>query len=335
MPPDYPYSIHLTHPDSTYNFESYESVCYFLDTTHLLAKDMKVSMLHNFEAARTVSNPKNEFNDTTGVNAAFLIMFLGVLVFSYILSKTGNSNESSEKSAPAEPSDAENSQFVYKGCDLDFDTITLEIICLKYNAFFRTLGKAQQQLFLEKLQAFMKCKQFWMYGEDCYREMPVLLSATATQLSFGLPQFHLDSYPNICIQPQEYFGYEPLRILTGNVQGNTITVSWKHFLSDNLDADDGNNVGLHEMAHAFAMQLLYVPSEKHQISARQLRVFYEKLDEFVIYEKQKPASLFDAYSLQNADECWAKCIELFFEKGEEMQYYYPELYKGIKQILNQ
>jgi Mlc titration factor MtfA (ptsG expression regulator) len=227
------------------------------------------------------------------------------------------------------------SYLLYKGCDLDFDEVTIDVILLKYNAFYRELDKTAQSLFIKKLQRFMQGKQFWMQGEDCYKEMPVLLSATATQLGFGYLNFDLKSYPNIVIRPQAYLAFEPLRILTGNVQGNTITVSWEHFLKDNLDPDDGNNVGLHEMAHAFAMELLYSPQKDGTAHAYLLRTFYVQLEDFTALEKQKPSSLFDNYSLQNADECWAKCIELFFEKPQGLEFYYPGLYDGVRKVLNQ
>ncbi len=318
-------------PDTT--FYSPEQYLQYLDTVTTLSDSEKLQIRSAVQ--NEIDYKENE--KESWLDGHLFYIFLVIIAIGFI-GRIWYEIQERKKLAQrrlSQPVNISESHFLYKGCDLEFDEVTIEIILLKYNAFYRELEKPAQKVFMQKLHAFMQGKQFWMQGEDCYREMPILLSATATQLGFGFPTFHLNNYPNIVIRPQAYIAYEPLRVLTGNVQGNTITISWEHFLKDTLDPDDGNNVGLLEMAHAFAMQMLYTPSKLYKQSAELLRDFYVKLAEFIYLEKQQASSLFDAYSLQNADECWAKCIELFFEKPEEMRYYYPQLYKGVRMVLNQ
>ena len=60
--------------------------------------------------------------------------------------------------------------------------------------------------------------------------MPVLISAAAIQVSFGLEKYLLPDFPNIHIFPEEFIATEPsVRFLEGNVSDNCINISWKHF----------------------------------------------------------------------------------------------------------
>ena len=85
--------------------------------------------------------------------------------------------------------------------------------------------------------------------------MPILISAAAIMLSFGLNNYLLPHFKFIHIFPAEFIGVNPfLRVLAGNVSGRSIRISWKHFLEGYQFPNDGENVGLHEMAHAYYFQ---------------------------------------------------------------------------------
>ena len=52
-------------------------------------------------------------------------------------------------------------------------------------------------------------------------------------------------------------------------------------------------------------------------------------------DKWKVCKLFTDQAINNFQECWAECVELFFENPVELNQEYPELYDAIKMILNQ
>ncbi|MBC7829307.1 MAG: zinc-dependent peptidase [Chitinophagaceae bacterium] len=52
-------------------------------------------------------------------------------------------------------------------------------------------------------------------------------------------------------------------------------------------------------------------------------------------EKWKLCQLFSDQGINNFQECWAECAELFFENPAELNQEYPDLYTAIKAILNQ
>jgi hypothetical protein len=108
----------------------------------------------------------------------------------------------------------------------------------------------------------MANKIFKIHDENCFKEMPVLISAAAVQLTFGLKKFLLPNFEFIHVYPQEFMRVrESICFLEGNVSGHTINLSWKHFLQGYSTPDDGQNVGLHELAHALYYQTFIV--EEH------------------------------------------------------------------------
>lgn len=92
-----------------------------------------------------------------------------------------------------------------------------------------------------------------------FKEIPILISASAVQLTFGLKKFLLPNFTFIHVYPQEFIGVPPtLRVLEGNVSGHAVNLSWKHFLEGYKNPANGQNVGLHELAHALYYQTFVV-----------------------------------------------------------------------------
>lgn len=234
----------------------------------------------------------------------------------------------------SDPNSAD-SCLTYKGAELHFGTEEIKSVCLKYNSYFRNLSPEKQSRFIERVQQFIRHKNFHIYSSKGYKEMPILISAAAIQISFGLSHFLLPHFSDIIIHPEEYFATDPLRILVGNVHGQSITLSWKHFLDDYQKPADGKNVGLHEMAHALQVQYLFRKSRgenefKHDFE------HYDRIDDKIrSEEKIKTNSLFDKNALSNQNEFWATSVELFFEKPADLKQDHPALYESICNVLNQ
>lgn len=164
--------------------------------------------------------------------------------------------------------------------------------------------------------------------------MPVLVSATAVQLTFGLRDYQLPFYKYIRIYPAEYFG-ETLKVLAGNVQDNTITIAWNHLLKGLENTSDGANVGLHEMSHALYFQKTII----EQNSARR---FIEKYNGLLSEcrsafedEVKGHVNLYTDYATSSLQEFWAESVELFFEKPVELQATFPLVYAAMMRVLNQ
>ena len=121
----------------------------------------------------------------------------------------------------------------------------------------------------------------------------------------------------------------------GHVNRKGIFISWKHFIHGYTINDDRSNVGLHEMAHAlvYANFLGGFNAERHFIN--HFERYQSRANKLMCEEKWKLCGLFSPQTINNFHECWAECVELFFENPVELNKEYPELYQIIRVTLNQ
>ncbi|MEJ7823275.1 MAG: zinc-dependent peptidase [Chitinophagaceae bacterium] len=166
--------------------------------------------------------------------------------------------------------------------------------------------------------------------------MPVLISSTAIQLSFGLQKYLLPHFTCINIHPEEFLGIHPtIRFLQGNVSGNCINISWKYFLQGFQFPQDGKNVGLHEMAHAYYYQNFGPCEIKDTDFIKTFNKFNDCGNKVYTSIQDTDPCLYSNYAKRNFQEFWAESIELFFEKPMEVRTSYPVLYESISDLLNQ
>lgn len=224
----------------------------------------------------------------------------------------------------------------YKGKDLNFYTDEITAVLNKRFPYFTKLSTSEKHRFLQRHKKFMSQKIFRIYDKSGFKEMPILISATAIQLSFGLEEYLLAHYKNISIFPQEFLGVEPhIRFLEGNVSGNTINISWKHYLKGYENVANGQNVGLHEMAHAYYCQNMICEDDKDHKFVSSYGSFDKISDTVFRTEISSAQKLYSDYGLKNLQEFWAESIEIFFERPTALKEQYPELYETMSVLLNQ
>lgn len=263
-----------------------------------------------------------------------------VIILRLVAKRLDRRDAREDDTSPAPVSAATATQepgaLVYPGNELKFSETELDRVLTKHLPYYCGLTDPEKERFRYRVQQFMQAKIFVIYDKIGFKEMPILLSATAVKLSFGLQRYLLPYYRSIHIFPAEFIGIEPtLRVLAGNVSGNRIHVSWKHFLEGIKDPEDGADLGLHEMAHAYYFQ--NVETGRPEDTA-----FVSHFQEFNTYGNQvfgkkriTGSVLYSKYAMTNFQEFWAESVELFFEKPVELKNTYPELYRILSKILNQ
>jgi MtfA peptidase len=226
--------------------------------------------------------------------------------------------------------------FTYNGRDLKFSEGLIIIVLKKHFAYFNALDTAAQKRFLIRHKRFMRSKIFKIHTRNGFKEMPILISATAIQLSFGLDKYMLPFYQYIHIFPQEFLGVHPtIRFLEGNVSGNSINISWKHYLKGYETLSDGQNLGLHEFAHAYQAQNFSFEGTKDKNFISGFSHYTICSNKIFENEKVKPDGLYTDYAFKNFQEFWAESVEIFFEKPTKLLEQYPELYDSMCKLLNQ
>lgn len=219
---------------------------------------------------------------------------------------------------------------VYAARHDDFD-----VLLARYNPYYRSLSDNGRDRFLHRVLLFMEAKKFEYIDIEPEESMPLLVSAAAVQLTFGLEHFRLDYFRTIHILKDKYrYGLYNMPF-EGHVSEDGIYLSWAHFIREYTDYSDGQNVGLHEMAHA----LTYV---NFSVQDGRDDSFHSRFTEFSsvgrpIFERMQAgeSTVLDAYAATNYQEFWAVCIETFFERPTPFKRQLPELYFSLCTLLNQ
>lgn len=291
-----------------------------------------------YEAAYQFEPEKIKEQEHYSPDATFIFTFIIVMVVIFL--KAWRSSRSTRTYSEGvfynESKPAASRSLTYYGDELNFSNAQLITILTKRFAYYNALSADEKIIFIKRLQKFVADKTFKIHGEKGYKEMPVLISAAAIQLSFGLKKYLLPHFKFIHIHPQEFLRVKPiLCFLEGNVSGHSINLSWKHFLDGYANPKDGQNVGLHELAHA----LYYQTFEADKNVDKNFSNFYTdfNVDGNKAYHTEKTVAggLYSAYAEKNFQEFWAESVEIFFEKPVEMHSHYPQLYQTMKSLLNQ
>ena len=206
----------------------------------------------------------------------------------------------------------------------------------RYNPYYNALPAEHKKRFLHRVQQFMLTKEFRFHSMVGEEYIPVLVSAAAVQLTFGLRNYRMDYFDVIHIMRKEYVLNITQETYYGHVSKNGIHVSWKKFMEGYDDYKDCVNLGLHEMAHALQYDA-YLGFEDHHD-----RYFKERLNDYApegrpVFRAMRQGLnyVMDEYALENFDEFWAVSVEMFFENPVSFREKLPNLYQEMCELLNQ
>lgn len=226
--------------------------------------------------------------------------------------------------------------YVYEGRKLRLTETVIEKILSKHFYYFQQLPPDKKKVFIKRCKRFIERKIFTIHSSEVLKEMPVLLAATAIQLSFGLKKYLYPHFLHIHIYPQEFIRVHPvICFLEGNVSGHSIRLSWKHLYDGIKNHNNGQNVGLHEMAHALYYQTFVTETHVDKDFRDFFFDFNDDGNKVYEIEQALEAGLYSRYAMQDFQEFWAESVEIFFEKPLELFKKYPDLYYAMRNILNQ
>ena len=265
----------------------------------------------------------------------FFVMF--ALIFTMAVNKKNlEEDESNEEPTKRSFISDQPACHIYYGEELNFENTELDQMLNKRINYYNRLPDELKIRFLTRLQKFMSSKTFKIHSDTPFKEMPVLISAAAVQLTFGLEQYRLPNFEFIHVYPQEFMRIdEHISFLEGNVKGRTINLSWKHFLDGYATLEDGQNVGLHELAHALYYQTFVVEENVDENFRDRYSDYTNDANKAFQTETDLLGGLYSDYAVRNYQEFWAESVELFFEKPDDLQRDYPQLYENLKRLLNQ
>ena len=210
-------------------------------------------------------------------------------------------------------------------------------ILMNYFEYYLRLNEENKLLFERRLQYFIDTKKFISRSPSLplSDEMIVLISASAIQLTFGLPGIYFSHFYRILIYPDDYYSRITQKYHQGEVnRAGIIVLSWKNFLQGYAEKGDGRNLGLHEMAHAMLLENQITNGEYEFLSNYHLNQWYT-LARTEMKNIQEGNSIFRPYGASNIHEFFAVAVEVYFEQPLRLLEERPELYHCLARLLNQ
>lgn len=207
----------------------------------------------------------------------------------------------------------------------------------RYLKYYNRLNLEEQRKFLFRTYLFQHSKHFHYIEVEASAEMPILVSAAAVQLTFGLEKFKLDYFDDIFILRDDYhYGFYS-RPFMGHVDQTGIYLSWDNFIKGISGQTPNCNVGLHEMGHALAYVNFITQTEEDKHFKKEFHNF-SKVARPIFTSMQGAEgvkNLLGDYAATNYHEFWAVSVEVFFENPVMFRHELPDLYEAMARVLNQ
>ncbi|HEV8287342.1 MAG TPA: zinc-dependent peptidase [Chitinophagaceae bacterium] len=208
-------------------------------------------------------------------------------------------------------------------------------IISQYISYFNELPDTGKKRFLERTAHFRSLKQFNYIGMEEKKEIPILISAAAIQITYGLEKYELPFFRNIYVTPDAYQKTGEREIFIGHVSPDGIYISWKYFLQGYLDKTDNVNVAIHELAHALEHESFIDDTTVDKDFKTDFAKFSSVSGPVFASVIVQRRSYLRSYAFTNVQEFWAVSVEAFFENPAGLKQNMPELYGILCDVLNQ
>ena len=207
----------------------------------------------------------------------------------------------------------------------------------KYFQYYDRLDARQKKRFEHLVAGFLEEKEWKGVGVELEDEMQVMISASAAQLMFGLPDLTLLHFDRMLVYGDAYKHQRSGRMHQGEVNpgAGIIRLSWKHYLHGYARPEDAHNVALHEMAHALWFEDIIPNVDDDFFDLRVFTRWKELARDEMERIQRGERRFFRAYAGTNAEEFFAVAVEYFFEQPLDFRQELPDLYDTLKQLLRQ
>jgi len=205
----------------------------------------------------------------------------------------------------------------------------------RYIRYYNRLSLEDQHKFLFRTFLFRKARRFHYIEVRESAEMPILISAVAIQLTFGLDKYMLNYFNDIYVLKDDYhYGFYS-RPFMGHVDQSGIYLSWDNFMKGISGQTPFCNVGLHEMGHALAYVTFITETEEDKHFKKEFKNFSKVARPIFTSMQSGNRNLLGEYAAVNYHEFWAVSVETFFENPVCLRQDLPDLYQAMVTLLRQ
>src|SRR5690606_22427094 len=162
-------------------------------------------------------------------------------------------------------------------------------------------------------------------------EIKAVICTAIAKVTFGLAHYDLYFHNNIVLYP-DVFKLGPERnYMRGAATKKNIYFSFKDVIAGFKNPNDGINLAIHEIAHAFKINYIEGSYELEKPYQRWKQVAGHCTQNLV----ENPHGFFRKSAFTNYHEFFAVTLENFFERPEMFKNYLPELYFATCNLMNQ
>ena len=204
--------------------------------------------------------------------------------------------------------------------------------------YYKCLPPKLKARFEKRVSLFIANKQFISRGDiEIDDEKKTLIAGVAVQLTLGLPTMILEHFDKILLYPHDYYSTIRREYHMGETNGGfgIIVLSWKNFKSGLDDPTDGNNLGLHEMAHALQLENIIDDDEYDFLDKRDLAQWRSLAEQEIAAHKAGKKAYLRPYAFTDRSEFFAVAVEAFFEQPDAFSNQRPEIYQSLVKLLRQ
>jgi hypothetical protein len=201
--------------------------------------------------------------------------------------------------------------------------------------YYIQLNDVLKRKFIKRFYSFYKSKTYDFYYSEPEQKKIIFTACTEmTRITFGFSEFQLIDFTDFNFYPQEY----ALKGYSQKAYGHTSDSGYIDFSTPKMEAgiaitNDGDNLLLHELAHA-----IYIQKTAIDFDTRYNKI-YDVWESFAKYVMGKVSegeiSILRNYAFTNTHEMLAVSTEYFFEKPLELKYEQPEMFYFMKYLYNQ
>jgi MtfA peptidase len=205
----------------------------------------------------------------------------------------------------------------------------------QYSEYYKALNGELKKRFIRRFYKFYRLKTFdFHYESSRQKEDVFFVCKELTRITFGFSDFHLIDFTDFHFHADAYH-LQPFNALA---YGHTSDRGYLQLASNKMregviNHDNGENLLLHELAHAVNIQKTSIDFDK-----RYNRI-YESWTAFaqrhIDHVKNGGDTILRKYAFSNIDEMLAVNTEYFFERPQELKQELPEMYFFMRYLYNQ
>jgi Mlc titration factor MtfA (ptsG expression regulator) len=207
----------------------------------------------------------------------------------------------------------------------------------KHVVYYRALSAHKKQIFENRVINFMHSIEISGKSDlEITREMELLISASAVQLTFGWRKYYLSMFKRIFVYPSVYYNRNTQNYHKGETSPRGVVVlSWDSFMEGLEITDDNLQLGLHEFAHAVVLQRNLSPEYSDPIFKHWVDKLSKMLENPQVFKAISHHPYFRKYARVNEMEFFAVATEAFFETPADFKNSLPNLYALMCKMYNQ